>query len=75
MVRAYLRAGQRFLDTHPDTVVNKKYDDVYEWFVRDLFYDSEQDWQEANNGLFAKPDYKSFLEGYFHIDLTIKKQE
>jgi phosphoadenosine phosphosulfate reductase len=37
MVRAYIRAAQKFLDTHPDTDTAGKYSDVYEWFTREAF--------------------------------------
>lgn len=64
MVKAYIRAAQKFLDTHPK---NKKYADVYEWFARDVFYQSTDEFNAANAGLFAKPDYKAMLEKIFNI--------
>ena len=71
MVKAYLRAGQKYRDTHPDVKTVKRYDDVYEWFTRDLFYSREEDWQRVSNTMFGRPDYKSFLEEQFGIDLTL----
>ena len=71
MVKAYLRAGQKYRDTHPDVKTVKRYDDVYEWFTRDLFYSREEDWQRVSNTMFGKPDYKAFLEEQFGIDLTL----
>ncbi|MBR5314702.1 MAG: phosphoadenosine phosphosulfate reductase family protein [Clostridia bacterium] len=68
MVKAYLRAGQRFVDTHPKVL--EKYPDVYALFVRDVFYpDIPKKWEELNSGLFEKPDYKKFIEDYFNIKL------
>lgn len=73
MVRAYLRYGQKYRDTHPATKTTKQYRDVYEWFVRSVFYDhkykANQQWEATNNGLFGPPDYKLFLENYFNIKL------
>lgn len=71
MARALLRAGQRFWDNHPDAKVRQRYDNVYEWFTRDVFFPREKDWKKANVSLFGKPDWKEFLEREFGIDLTL----
>lgn len=71
MARAYLRAGQRFLNNHPEAKVSQRYDNVYEWFARDVFFPREKDWQKTNVSLFGKPDWKEFLEREFGIDLTL----
>lgn len=71
MVRCYLRAGQRFWNTHPEAKAHERYADIYEWFARDVFYPREKDWLKANNTLFGKPDWKEILEHQFGIDLTI----
>ena len=44
MVKGYLRAAQRFIDTHPANKTWKKYGDVYEWFVREIFFDKQNAW-------------------------------
>ena len=71
MVKAYLRAGQKYRDTHPDLKTVKRYDTVYEWFTRDVFYPAETAFEKVYDGLFGKPDYKAFLEEQFGIDLTL----
>lgn len=71
MAKAYLRAGQKFRDTHPDSYCVRNYDDVYEWFTRDVFYPRKKDWERVNNTIFDKPNYKAFLESQFGIDLTL----
>lgn len=71
LAKAYIRAGQRFMDTHPDSITCKRYDNIYEWFTRDIFYSSDEDWNKVSAGLFGKPDFKKFLEGKFGIDLTL----
>lgn len=71
IAKAYLRAGQRFMDTHPDSKACQRYDNVYEWFTRDVFYSSNADWNKVSTGLFGKPDFKKFLEDKFGIDLTL----
>ena len=71
MVKAYLRAGKRFMDTHPDSRTCQRYDNVYEWFTRNIFYSSNADWNKVSTGLFGKPDFKKFLEDKFGIDLTL----
>jgi len=67
MVKAYIRFGKKFLDTHQHTKTSKMYKDVYEWFVRDVFYDNQQKWEQDKQSLFGERDYKSFLEEYFGI--------
>ena len=71
IAKAYLRAGQKYLDTHPNCTALKRYDSVYEWFTRDVFYSNNKEWDKANGTLFGKPDFKKFLEEQFGIDLTI----
>ena len=71
LAKAYIRAGQRFLDTHPNSVKCKKYDNVYEWFTLEVFYNLEEDWNKMKTGIFDKPDLKKFLEDKFGIDLTL----
>lgn len=46
MVKGYLRAAQRFIDTHPANKTWKKYADVYEWFVREIFFDKQNAWDD-----------------------------
>lgn len=71
MVRAYIRAAQKYLDTHKETKSGIMYANAYEWFARDVLFDNTQKWNEANNGLFGKPDWKKELERIFNIDLTM----
>ena len=69
MVKAYIRAGQKFRDTHPETKTAKMYDNVYQWFVRYVFFERQWKWEQSRNGLFGEIDYKQFLEQYFNIEL------
>lgn len=69
MVKAYLRAGEKFRNTHPDTKTAKMYDNVYEWFVRDVFFERQKDFNDYERGMFGKIDYKEFLMNYFNINL------
>lgn len=69
MIVLYLRAGQKFRDTHPDAAFTKNYDNIYDAFVRFLFYDTDNDFKQSRNGLFEPIDCKTFLERYFNINL------
>ena len=69
MVKAYIRAVQKFRDSHPDSKIVRRYENVYEWFVRDVFYDRQWQWEQSRGGMFGNPDYKKFLEDYFNITL------
>lgn len=69
MVKAYIRAGQQYRDTHPDAVFTKNYDNIYDAFVRFLFYENDHDFKQNNVGIFGKTNYKECLENYFKIKL------
>lgn len=68
MVKLYIRAGQKYFDKKKSTV---QYKDVYEWFVRDVFFESQDDFETVfRYGLFnSGVDSKKFLEDYFKITL------
>lgn len=73
MVKAYIRCGEEFLKSHPESKLAKQYSDVYEYFVANAFFDSQRDYAKAKlgGGIFSdKPDYKKLIEDYFHITLT-----
>lgn len=69
MVKAYIRAGQQFRDTHPDAAFTRRYDDIYDAFVRFLFFERDYDFQQQKVGIFGKNDCKQFLMDYFSINL------
>lgn len=67
MVRFYINAAQKFLDTRPK--YQYKYKDAVEWFYRDVFCTSNDSWRLAKSGLFGMPDFKKLLEDYFDVKL------
>lgn len=69
MVKAYLRASRKYLETHPDSEPKAKYHDEYAYFVRNLFFDREEKFEMFDQGIFGRPDYKKFLEEFFNITL------
>ena len=69
MVKAYIRAAQKWRDTHPDANTVKKYDNVYDYFVREVFYNSQAEWEQSRQGMFEPMDSKAFLEEKFNIKL------
>ena len=68
MVNLYLRGGKRYMETHPDM----QYSNVYEWFVRDVFCETQGDYERIFKGrLFADSvDCKKFLADYFNIKIV-----
>ena len=73
MVKAYLRCGNEYLKSHPESKTAKRYSDVYEYFVANAFFDNYRDYAKAKlgEGMFSDgPDYKKLIEDYFHITLT-----
>ena len=69
MVRAYIRAGQKFRENHPDAKSIQTHPTIYQQFVRDLFFERQNAFEEATGGMFGDVDYKKFLEDYFNIKL------
>lgn len=69
MVKAYLRAGRKYLETHPDSELKAKYHDEYAYFVRNLFFDRDEKFEMFDQSIFGRPDYKKFLEEFFNITL------
>ena len=71
MVRAYIRCGNEYFRSHPDSKLAKQYSDVYEYFVANAFFDNHKDYVAAKlEGMFYnKHDYKQLIEDYFKIKL------
>ena len=68
MVKAYVRAAQKYRDSHPNGKTVQKYADVYEWFVREIFFERQNAWEDHKTVTqFTPPNYKEFLERYFGI--------
>lgn len=69
MVKAYIRAGQKFRDSHPDAATVKNCPTIYHQFVSSVFFDKWQKYKDFDNSLFGPNDYKKMIEDYFQIDL------
>lgn len=69
MIKAYCRAGNKYMETHRESRLAKKYGDVYSWFYSDLFLDNDAQYQLASNTLFGKPNFKKMIEDYFGVEL------
>lgn len=72
-LRAYIRAAQTYLDTHPHVKAVEKFDNnAYNVLFHNLFFDSYEKYHNAvTGGIFPETaiDAKAFLEDYFKIDL------
>ena len=71
MVSAYLRCGNEYLKSHPESKLAKQNSDVYEYFVANVFFDNYRDYAKAKLGgiFFGKLDNKKLIEDYFKIEL------
>lgn len=69
--KAYLRAGQKFMDSHPNCKAREKYETVYEWFTKDVFFSRNEEWDAVSKSFFGKPNFKKFLEDKFGTDLSL----
>jgi len=71
LVKAWVRAGERFISTHPNCEARKIHNDGYGLFVATVFYDSKDDFLRARDG-FGGIDCKEALESYFGIKFNEK---
>lgn len=75
MLKTWIRAAQKFLNSHPQSRSLLKFKDAYHLAVHNLFFDSYQDFAEVffYKSLFDSEavNPKEFLENYFKIDLTL----
>ena len=71
LVRAWLRAGKKWWDSHPNIASRKKFSDIYELFVSIICFKSyEKSMIAIRGGIFNDPiDCKKWLEDYFKITL------
>ena len=73
MVKAYLRCGNEYFKSHPETKIAKSRSNVYEYFVVSTFFDNFKNYVKSDigSGMFSdKPtDYKKLIEEYFKIKL------
>lgn len=70
MVKQYVKRVRKYRDTHPDVKAVTVYNsDEYEQVFRDIFCNSQQEFEKYRTGLFGRPDFKAFLENYFNIKL------
>jgi phosphoadenosine phosphosulfate reductase len=68
-LKAYLRAGKKWWDSHPNVASVRNFRTVYDLFVHNVFYDSYDDFCVAKSGMFGELDCKKFIEDYFGIEL------
>lgn len=61
MVKAYIRAGKKYMNSHKEGKYDQYNGDVYAWFVRDLFYSHDtQGWKDLNSGFLPPPILRNF---------------
>lgn len=69
LVKLWLRGGQTWWNTHPNVNSHKKFENIYDVFVHNVFFDSYAKFREWKYNLFETVDCKKFLEDYFKIKL------
>lgn len=72
LLRAWLRNGLYWWNSHKLKKLKKKYHSIYELFIGNTFFHSYRefrDWQK--NPLFGEIDCKKFLEDYFNTTINI----
>jgi len=73
MLKAWIKAEKKYLDTHPNSRAKEKFGTAYDMAFHDLFTKSYDDYIGKVHGLLpdADIDPKKYLEEYFGIDLTL----
>lgn len=69
MVKAYIRAGQKYRNTHPNAKRVKTHPTIYQQFVREVFFERQRVFEDFEKNMFGKINYKQFLMNYFSINL------
>ena len=69
MAKQWIKAAQRFLETHPDTITGRRFKDGYQYFAAHLFDSLETFEAVTHASLFGKEDWKQRLEDFFKIEL------
>ena len=69
MVKAYIKHGKVWWESHPNAKSHEKFPCIYDLFFHNVFCDSYQDYIQKTSGLFGRLDTKQWLEDYFHIEL------
>lgn len=68
MVKAYIRAGQKYFDKHPGGKGALRYNNnIYDKFYREVFFRTQSEWEDSRISLFPLEDSKILLEKYFNI--------
>jgi len=69
VLKRLVKAGQTFLDTHPNCSSRKKFGSAYNLVFQDLFCDSYDDYEtKMSIDLWGEHlDTKEFLQQYFNI--------
>lgn len=70
LVKVWIKHGLVWWKNHPNTSSRKKFKNIYEVFVHNVFFNSYEDFKLAvDGGMFERTDCKQFLEDYFKIKL------
>lgn len=71
MVRFYVKAAQRYLDTHPQSKINRYFKDACEWFAFTLYCENLDEFKyKFGANLFGNGiDCKEHLEKLFNIKI------
>lgn len=74
MVRFYIKAAKKYMETHPVCKTTKLFDgNYYDWFTSEVFCISERDFRKrfGASDIFGDDaiDTKAFLENQFNINL------
>lgn len=75
MLKAWIRAANKYLKSHPDCSTAAKFGDGWHMMTQDLFFNTYEDYHNVFGAaqLFSDeaPDAKAFLERYFNYDFSL----
>lgn len=70
-VKAYIRLGKEWLESHKESSTYKKFGNTYNLFLNNVFCNTYDEYQRkyGKSSLFSESSAKQLLEDYFKIDL------
>lgn len=69
LFKQVVKAELVWWQSHPNSKTVKKFGTPYGLIANDIFYRSYAEWQAADNTLFGRTDWKTFLEKQFNVSL------
>jgi len=69
-LKLWIKAGEKYWSSRSESSnLKKKFNNIYEVFVHNIFFNSYQDFANSRDGMFENINYKLFIENFFKVKL------